>query len=74
MTRKEVQELIIKITKNLNTNIETYKDFLDIQEGLIGENNPLITKFRNVIDKFNSDAVSIIKSISYDLQKLYPTK
>jgi len=72
MTRKEAHQLIIKVNEILNKNVETYKDFLAIQEGFIGENSPLITKFRNVIDKFNNDSNNVLKAISNDLQKLYP--
>ncbi len=72
MTRREVQAIIIKVSNILDKNVETYKDFLDIQEGLIGEHNPLITKFRTVINKFNNDSNKVLKAVCDDLQNLYP--
>ena len=71
MTKKEVQQLIIKINERLNKNVDTYKDFLAIQEGLIGEKSPLITKFRNVIYNFNNDSNKVLKAIFNDLQLYY---
>lgn len=72
MTRKEIQTIIIKVNNILNKNVEAYNDFLDIQEGLIGEHSPLITKFRSVIHKFNNDSNKVLKAICDDLQNLYP--
>lgn len=72
MTRREIQAIIIKVSNILDKNVETYKDFLDIQEGLIGEHSPLITKFRTVINKFNNDSNKVLKAICDELQKLYP--
>lgn len=72
MTKVEIQAIIIKINNKLNENVKAYQDFLDIQEGLIGEYSPLITKFRTVINKFNNDSNKVLKAICYDLQKLYP--
>jgi len=71
MTKIEVQQLMIKINERLNKNVETYKDFLAIQEGLIGEKSPIITKFRNVICSFNNDSNKVLKAIFNDLQLYY---
>ena len=71
MTKIEVQHLMIKINERLNKNVETYNDFLAIQEGLIGEKSPLITKFRNVIRSFNNDSNKVLKAIFNDLQLYY---
>lgn len=72
MTRTEVTNRLSTRYKSITNYISAYRDFLNIQQEFIGKDNPLITKFRNVINVLDKNVEEEFKELKKDLEKMYP--